>query len=186
MRVISGVLKGRSINFLNNLNTRPLKDSVKESIFNILIHSNLINVKIENSNILDLYSGIGSFGIECLSRKAKKATFVEKNKDAATVLQKNLNKLSIIRKAKIFNNRLEDVLENNINEKFDIFFLDPPFKDLNFVKNLELIKKKKYFKKNNLVIIHREKKITDNLENILDIVELKQYGRSKIIFGLFN
>ena len=87
MRVISGVLKGRSINFLNNLNTRPLKDSVKESIFNILIHSNLINVKIENSNILDLYSGIGSFGIECLSRKAKKATFVEKNKDAATVLQ---------------------------------------------------------------------------------------------------
>ena len=186
MRVISGVLKGRSINFLNNLNTRPLKDSVKESIFNILIHSNLINVKIENSNILDLYSGIGSFGIECLSRKAKKATFVEKNKDAATVLQKNLNKLSIIRKAKIFNNRLEDVLENNINEKFDIFFLDPPFKDLNFVKNLELIKKKKYFKKDHLVIIHREKKITDNLENILDIVELKQYGRSKIIFGLFN
>ena len=186
MRVISGVLKGRSINFLNNLNTRPLKDSVKESIFNILIHSNLINVKIENSNILDLYSGIGSFGIECISRKAKKVTFVEQNKNAVKVLQKNLIKLSIIHKAKISNNKLEDFFENNINEKFDIFFLDPPFKDLSFVKNLELIKKKKYFKKEHLVIVHREKITMDNLENILDIVEVKQYGRSKIIFGFFN
>ena len=66
MRVISGVLKGRSINFLKNKNTRPLKDSVKESVFNILKHSNLVKTKIENSNVLDLYSGIGSFGIECI------------------------------------------------------------------------------------------------------------------------
>ena len=59
MRIISGFLKGRSINFLKNANTRPLKDSVRESIFNILKHSNLIKVKIEDSNVLDLYSGIG-------------------------------------------------------------------------------------------------------------------------------
>ena len=77
MRVISGVLKGRSINFLKNKNTRPLKDSVKESVFNILKHSNLVKTKIQNSNVLDLYSGIGSFGIECISRGAKKCIFVE-------------------------------------------------------------------------------------------------------------
>ena len=72
MRIISGLLKGRSINFLKNSKTRPLKDNVKENIFNILKHSNLIKTKIENSNILDLYSGVGSFGIECISRGAKK------------------------------------------------------------------------------------------------------------------
>ena len=71
MRIISGALKGRSINFLKNSNTRPLKDSVKESIFNIIEHSNFIKDEIKNSNILDLYSGIGSFGIECLSRGSK-------------------------------------------------------------------------------------------------------------------
>ena len=72
MRIIGGSLKGKSINFTKNSNTRPLKDSVKESIFNVLMHSNLIKTKIENSNILDLYSGIGSFGIEAISRNAKK------------------------------------------------------------------------------------------------------------------
>ena len=77
MRIISGYLKGKSINFVKNLKTRPLKDSVRENIFNILKHSNLINVQIENAEILDLYSGVGSFGIECLSRGVKKVTFVE-------------------------------------------------------------------------------------------------------------
>ena len=79
MRIIGGTLKGREINFLRNSNTRPLKDNVKESIFNILKHSSLIETKIESSNILDLYSGIGSFGIECLSRGAKKVTFIDQN-----------------------------------------------------------------------------------------------------------
>ena len=71
MRIISGKLKGKSIFFLKNEKTRPLKDSLKENIFNILSHSNLIDIEIKNSNILDLYSGIGSFGLECISREAR-------------------------------------------------------------------------------------------------------------------
>ena len=81
MRIISGKLKGKTISFLKSLTTRPLKDSVKESIFNIITHSNLININLKNSNILDLYSGIGSFGLECVSRGAEKITFVEKDKN---------------------------------------------------------------------------------------------------------
>ena len=80
MRIISGILKGKSINFLKNSITRPLKDSVKENIFNILKHSNLINVIIENANILDLYSGIGSFGLRMYFKRSKKVTFVEQDK----------------------------------------------------------------------------------------------------------
>ena len=79
MRIISGSLKGKSIGFVRNSNTRPLKDSVKENVFNILKHSNLVDVKIENSEVLDLYSGIGSFGIESISRGANKVTFLEKD-----------------------------------------------------------------------------------------------------------
>ena len=77
--IISGFLKKKKINYLKNFKTRPLKDSVKENIFNILIHSKKINIKIENSKVLDLYSGVGSFGIECISRGAKMVTFVENN-----------------------------------------------------------------------------------------------------------
>ena len=85
MRIISGKLKGKSISYLRSLNTRPLKDSVKENIFNVLSHSNLLNIKLEQSNVLDLYAGIGSFGIEFISRGAKKVTFVEKNINAIKV-----------------------------------------------------------------------------------------------------
>ena len=110
MRIISGEFKGREINFLKNSNTRPLKDAVKENIFNILKHSNKIKIKIENSNILDLYSGIGSFGIECISRGAGKVTFVEKEENAVKLLKENLLNLSIISKSKIFDSEINEIL----------------------------------------------------------------------------
>ena len=184
MRIISGTLKGKSINFLKNKNTRPLKDSVKESIFNILNHSNLIKTDIENSNILDLYSGVGSFGIESLSRNAKRVTFIEKDINASNILKENLKKLSIFQKSKIFTDKIENVL-SRLEEKFNIFFLDPPFADENYFLNLELIKNRKIFEENHIVIIHREKRSKENFGNILHIIETKQYGRSKIFFGKF-
>ena len=125
MRIISGALKGKSINFLKNSNTRPLKDSVRESIFNILKHSNLIKTNVENSNILDLYSGIGSFGIESLSRNAKKVTFVEKDTNAYNILKDNLINLSLINRSKIFIEKVEHALISKLKEKFNIFFFRP-------------------------------------------------------------
>ena len=186
MRIISGILKGKTINFLKNLETRPLKDSVRENIFNILKHSNLINVSVENANILDLYSGIGSFGLEGISRGAKKVTFVEQNKDVVNILKENLIKLNVSNKAKIMNSSVENILKNSKSEKFDIFFLDPPFLDQTFIKNLDLIKETKIYKIKHIIIIHRERKSEDNLHGLINTIVSKQYGRSKIIFGTFN
>ena len=112
MRIISGSLKGKLINFLKNSTTRPLKDTVKENIFNILNHSNLINIEIKESNVLDLYSGIGSFGIECISRGAKKVTFIENNKEAINILNKNLIQHSIINKTSILKDDINNALKN--------------------------------------------------------------------------
>jgi len=186
MRDIIGELKERIINFIKNSNTRPLKDSVKESIFNILDHSNLLKTEIKNSNILDLYSGIGSFGIECISRSAKKVTFVEHNISSAKILKENLVKLSILDKSKVYNETAETFLSKKTNEKFNIFFLDPPFADNHFLNNLKLIRSHRIFNKNHLVIIHREIKSNDELSSILEITQTKNYGRSKILFGFFK
>ena len=82
MRIISGKYKGKKIFQPTDEATRPLKDLTKESIFNIIQHSNLIRIKIENSNILDLFSGVGSFGLECISRGASNTIFYEKYKNA--------------------------------------------------------------------------------------------------------
>jgi 16S rRNA (guanine966-N2)-methyltransferase len=186
MRIISGTLKGKSINFLKNSITRPLKDSVKENIFNILKHSILINAKIERANILDLYSGVGSFGLECISRGSKKVTFIEQDKNSSNILEKNLTQLSVMNDAIIINNKIENFLKKNDKEKFDIFFLDPPFSDNKFINNLDLIKKNKIYKKKHIVIIHRERGSIDNYSNLIKKIIIKEYGRSKIIFGIFN
>ena len=185
MRIISGKLKGKTISFLKSSITRPLKDSVKESIFNIIVHSNLLTVKIKNSNILDLYSGIGSFGLECISRGAGKITFVEKDKNAAEILKKNLKNLGIKKNATIIMDEIENFLKKGVSEKFEIIFLDPPFADESYLQELKLIKQNNNYKKNHLIIIHRERRSFENFENILSPIITKQYGRSKIIFGKF-
>ena len=185
MRIISGKLKGKSIFFLKSSTTRPLKDSVKENIFNVITHSNLLNVNLKKSNILDLYSGIGSFGLECISRGANKITFVEKDKNVAQILAKNLLNLAIKDKANIIISEIQKFLNRNQKEKFEIIFLDPPFIKNTYLKELKLIKEKKIYKENNLIIIHRDKKSNDSFDNILNLLITKQYGRSKIIFGKF-
>ena len=186
MRIISGVLKGKSIKFIKSKITRPLKDSVKENIFNILTHSKEIKLQIENTNVLDLYSGIGSFGLECISRGAKRVTFVEKDKIAFKKLKENLIGLSILDKAKIINKNIKDALYKLNKEKYNILFLDPPFKDKEYTKDLKILKKNSNLYKNHIIIIHREKRTSENLDDKLNIKTIRQYGRSKIIFGKFR
>ena len=185
MRVISGKFKGKSISFLKSKITRPLKDSVKENIFNIITHSNLLNINLKKSNILDLYSGVGSFGIECISRDANKVVFVERDNSAVETLNKNLFNLSIKNKATVINEEILSFLNKKQLKKFDIFFLDPPFADKYFLEKLKLIKQKKIYKSNHVLIIHRENKSSDNFKNLINPLIVKKYGRSKIIFGKF-
>ena len=89
-------------------------------------------------------------------------------------------------KAKIINDKIEKSLSYQKEEKFNIVFLDPPFADNDFIKNLQNIKKNKIFKDKHIVIIHREKKSDDKIMNTIDQILVKYYGRSKIIFGTFN
>ena len=185
MRIVSGKLKGKSILFLKSSITRPLKDSVKENIFNILTHSNLLNITVEKSNILDLYSGIGSFGLECISRGANQITFVEENKNVIEILNKNLINLSIQNKAIVVQDKILNFLNKKKNNKFEIIFLDPPFAKNDYIEELKLICKKKIYNNDHIVIIHREEKSFDDFENILNPIIIKKYGRSKIIFGKF-
>ena len=183
MRIISGNLKGKSINFVKNSKTRPLKDSVRENIFNILAHSNSFNISFEEANVIDLYSGVGSFGIECLSRGAKNVTFVEKDRNTFKILSENISNLSIKNQATAFNNEIIQFLDKKKFKKFDIIFLDPPYKDENFLENLQIIQKLKIYKKNHLIIIHRERKTIEDLSRSIKPIIIKNYGRSKIIFG---
>ena len=187
MRIVSGVFKRKKINFLKSPTTRPLRDFIKESIFNIIKHSNLINISLENTNVLDLYSGVGSFGIECVSRGAKKVTFVENDDVALEVLKKNIEQLKIEKKSKVYETKIISFLNRlNKNEKYEVIFFDPPFSENFYIEELKIIKNSNICKKKHIIIIHRENKSKDNLSPKMNIIMTKKYGRSKIIFGNFN
>ena len=187
MRIISGIFKGKKIFEPKNTNTRPLKDLTKESIFNIIVHSNKLKINIKNSFVLDLFSGVGSFGIECISRGAKHVTFFENYNGVLPILKKNLSSLKIDEKYQVIEqNILNGInLKNSINA-FDIIFLDPPYKEKNLKKILDNISSEKLMKDNGVIIIHRHKNEKDQLSENLKIIEEKKYGISKIIFGILN
>ena len=88
MRIIAGKLKGSLLYLPQNKRTRPLTDRARESIFNLLAHSNKMSIGLEKSKVLDLYAGTGSFGLECLSRQADTVYFVENKKEAMKILKK--------------------------------------------------------------------------------------------------
>ncbi|MDC0328542.1 16S rRNA (guanine(966)-N(2))-methyltransferase RsmD [Candidatus Pelagibacter sp.] len=183
MRVISGEIKGKKILEPKDKLTRPLKDLVKESIFNIIEHSNLFDVNIKNSSVLDLFSGVGSFGLECLSRGAASVDFYENYPSVIDVLEKNIKnfkyveKTSVIKKDIFFNNML-----SSINKKFEIIFIDPPFQK-KIMALLELIQKSDLLEKNGVIIIHRHKKEAEEFPKDLNILQTKYYGNSKIFFA---
>ena len=90
MRIISGQFKGKKLLEPNDKKTRPLKDLVKESLFNIIKHSKKLNIDLEKSNVLDLFAGVGSFGLEALSRGAKDVLFIENYNEVLKILKKIL------------------------------------------------------------------------------------------------
>jgi 16S rRNA (guanine966-N2)-methyltransferase len=184
MRIISGRYKGKKILQPSDKVTRPLKDLTKESIFNIINHSNLFKIDLENSNILDLFSGVGSFGLECLSRGASNVVFYENYGSALNVLKKNISNLGCSEKIKIIDS---DIFNRKsfaiLNKKFQIIFIDPPFKEKKIFNILETIIELNLLKKKGIFIIHRHKKEKDNFPNNFNILLEKSYGISKIIFG---
>ena len=186
MRIISGKFRGKKITFSNSNITRPLRDYVKENIFNIITHGKKFKLDFESINVLDLYSGTGSFGIECLSRNVNKAVFVEKDLKAFSILKKNISDLKLSKKALLYFLDVKNFIKDLNNEdKFDLFFLDPPYSNTSYIEILKIIKKKNIFNTTHKIIIHREKKCEDELNKIINIELTKKYGRSKVIFGSF-
>ena len=125
MRIISGNKRGMVLESPEGLDTRPTSDRIKETLFN------MIAFDIPDCNFLDLFSGSGQMGIEALSRGAKEAVFVEKDKKALACINKNIAKAKLESCSKVYS---EDVFSalNRIKcpDGFDIVFMDPPYNKL--------------------------------------------------------
>tara|TARA_Y100001980_G_C14529890_1_gene305738 strand:- start:45 stop:608 length:564 start_codon:yes stop_codon:yes gene_type:complete len=187
MRIISGNFRGKKLLEPIDKNTRPLKDLTKESIFNIINHSKKFSIKIADSKILDLFSGTGSFGLECLSRSANHVTFVENYKAILPILKKNLLNLKMTDNYEVIEiDIFKNFFKKSFIDKFDIIFLDPPYREKELSYLINEIKNSDILKKNGIIIIHRHKKQKNIFPKSFKLLEEKYYGISKITFGNFS
>ena len=144
MRVISGTARGTKINSIDSIETRPTLDRVKESLFNI------IQNKLEDAIVLDLFAGSGAIGIECISRGAEKAYFCEKSHQATKMVYENLIKTRLKDKAIVLNKDYEKCLKQLYDDKirFDLIYIDPPYKADIAVKATEKIFYRNFYQMN--------------------------------------
>ena len=186
MRIISGNFKGKKINLPKDKNTRPLRDLVKESIFNLILHSKEINLTFDNSNILDLFSGSGSFGLECISRGSKDVVFCENYIKVINILERNIENIGCTKNTQVIIENTYDFLNRkHFDNLFDIIFLDPPFKETKIEELFTSIYEKKILNKDGIIILHRNKKSKDSIPSNCKILIKKNYGNSKVFFISF-
>lgn len=181
MRVISGKARGTKLSSIESLSTRPTLDRVKESLFNI------IQSDLKGAVVLDLFAGSGQLGIEALSRGADKAYLCDINRDAAKMIKQNLEKTKLKDKAVVINEDYKKALRTlNTNEKFDIIFIDPPYKEDIAVDSIIDIIHESRLKENGIMIIEtdeieRDLREINKIENI-KIIDQRKYGRASLIF----
>ena len=171
MRVISGKYKGKKLIGFDIDGTRPTMDRIKESLFAS------IQTKLNNSTVLDLFAGSGSLGIEALSNGSSECYFVDNNIELINIIKKNTSDIKenihIIKSD--YKNALELFKNNNL--KFDIIFLDPPYK-LNLINVcLDLIVKYNLLNEDGIIVCEYENELVNcNLKVLKD----KKYGSKKI------
>lgn len=177
MRIISGKYKGKNLIGFDIEGTRPTMDRVKESLFGI------IQNKIKNSIVLDLFAGSGSLGIEAISNGASEVYFIDNNIELINIIKKNT--YSMNDNIHILKSDYKSALEmlKNSNIKFDIIFLDPPYK-LNLINDcLNKIVEYNLLNEDGIIVCEYENEIIEN--NNLKLIKDKKYGSKKIkIFEL--
>ena len=178
MRIIAGKARGLKLFAPDGLSVRPTADRVKESLFNIL------NLKLIDAYVLDLFSGSGNLGLEAWSRGAKEVICVDMSKNSLNYINRNIEKAKASEYVKIYRSDAIKSIEYFHKEGvlFDIIFCDPPYEKgfLNLV--LTQMKKGNILKQEGFLIIESSKNEKYELPDFFECARQEKYGDTIITF----
>jgi|UniRef100_A0A7C4TDQ2 16S rRNA (guanine966-N2)-methyltransferase len=172
MRVITGSKKGKQLRVAKS-GIRPTRGVVRSAIFNIL------NEKVVDAMVIDIFAGTGALGIEALSRGARYCIFVEKNPHS---LLKNIDSLNLKEKAKIMKMDFRPALKKLTNQKFDIVFIDPPYRTSYLKETLKLIYCHNLLNIDSIVVAEQSKFNPCVIPEEYQVLKEKKYGDTIISF----
>ena len=179
MRVISGKARGLKLNTPKNEDVRPTTDRVKESLFNI------INPYVMDNNVLDLFAGTGSLGIECLSRGAKNCVFVDKSKDSINIVRFKIKKARVENESTTLNIDFKSAVTSlgRQGEKFTIIFMDPPYYKNMFIDALSSVDENNLLEEDGIIVVEHDTKdsFPENVGRLYKSRE-KKYGNTTLTF----
>lgn len=179
MRIIAGDAKNKKIKSRRGMNTRPTLGSVKESLFSIIASY------VPDSRFLDLFSGTGNIALEALSRGSKKAVMIEQDQEALKIIIENINSLGYEDRCRAYKNDVVRAVEilGRKDEKFDIIFMDPPYKQELCSKVMKAIEKAGVLAENGLIICehHIFEELADEMGSFKK-ADYRKYGKKAMTF----
>lgn len=177
MRVISGIARGTKLETLEGIDTRPTLDRVKEALFSI------IQTRIYEAEILDLFSGSGALAIESISRGAKKAVASDNSRKAIQIIKNNVKKTHFEAQIEIINKDYKKALEDIKKKKFDIIFLDPPYKTDFGIEAVKIILENENLKQEGIIVFETDREeYVETIKEIAEIIDIRKYGRVQLVF----
>ncbi|MCD8200839.1 MAG: 16S rRNA (guanine(966)-N(2))-methyltransferase RsmD [Clostridia bacterium] len=174
MRVCGGKYRGLKLTDFAGQDIRPTSDRAKVSLFNIL------GDRVGGALVLDLFCGSGALGIECLSRGCRKACFNDISKGSIEVLKKNLARLKGAHETEVTREDFSVYL-NLAREKFDIIFLDPPYREDYGAVALKIIAERGLLTEGGMAVLERDTPFMEDIEG-LEKTDARKYGKACLTF----
>lgn len=182
MNIIAGERKGAVLFAPKGTDTRPTSAKVKESLFNIL------QSEVPEARVLDLFAGSGSLSLEALSRGAAFAFLCDADREAASAIKRNINKLRYSEKTRLVQTDWRAALLGLTPSEacFDLVFLDPPYRMEITQDCASLLAERKLLAAEALLAIEHRKGLVPSMPSCFELLRLKTYGDTEIHFYRYH
>ncbi len=179
LRVIGGSFKGKKLISIKGRITRPTSDRLREAIFNIL------SFRVQDSVVLDLFSGTGALGIEAISRGADFAVFIDNQKASQTVIAKNIKACAVENKTQVIR---WDITKNlncirSRRSNFHLVFMDPPYNQNMIAPTLTHLHQSRSLSREACIVIEHalSESLPENFEPF-KVDSQRRYGKTLVSF----